>query len=73
MGLKTGQMVKLKSRRGELVLKLETRGRGRPARGSIFVPFFDEARAVNLLTLDAYCPISKEPDYKKCAVRVEAV
>jgi nitrate reductase NapA len=37
----------------------------------VFVQFFDESRAVNLLTLDFYCPISKEPDYKKCAVRVE--
>ena len=27
--------------------------------------------AVNDLTLDAFCPISREPDYKKCAVRVE--
>jgi nitrate reductase NapA len=25
---------------------------------------------VNKLTLDATCPISKETDYKKCAVRV---
>jgi len=70
-GLRQGQKVKLKSRRGELVLALELRGRGRPARGSVFVQFFDESRAVNLLTLDHYCPISKEPDYKKCAVRVE--
>jgi nitrate reductase NapA len=71
MGLKQGQMVKLKSRRGELLVKLDLRGRARPAKGSVFVQFFDEARAVNLLTLDHYCPISKEPDYKKCAVRVE--
>jgi nitrate reductase NapA len=71
MGLKQGQMVKIQSRRGELSLKLDLRGRGKPARGSVFVQFFDEARAVNLLTLDHYCPISKEPDYKKCAVRVE--
>jgi nitrate reductase NapA len=71
LGLRTGQPVRVKTRRGELVLKLETRGRSKPARGSIFIPFFDEARAVNLLTLDAYCPISKEPDFKKCAARVE--
>jgi nitrate reductase NapA len=39
-------------------------------RGLIFVPFFDEGRLVNKLTLDATCPISKETDFKKCAVKV---
>jgi nitrate reductase NapA len=28
---------------------------------------------INKLTLDATCPISKETDYKKCAVRVRKV
>ena len=39
--------------------------------GHVFVPFFDEKSAINDLTLDAFCPMSKEPDYKKCAVKVE--
>jgi nitrate reductase NapA len=39
----------------------------------VFVPFFDEQRLINRLTLDAMDNISKEPDYKKCAVRVERV
>ena len=34
---------------------------------------YDEARLANVLTLDALDCISKEPDYKKCAVRVEKV
>jgi nitrate reductase NapA len=37
------------------------------------VPFFDEGRLVNKLTLDATCPISRQTDYKKCAVRVGKV
>ena len=45
--------------------------RGKPPRGTVFVPFFDEARLINELTLDAMDNISKEPDYKKCAVRIE--
>ena len=45
--------------------------RATPTRGQVFVPFFDEAYLINELTLDSFCPISKEPDYKKCAVRVE--
>jgi nitrate reductase NapA len=47
--------------------------RGRPPRGKVFVPFFDESILINELTLDAYCPISAQPDYKKCAVRVERI
>ena len=36
----------------------------------MFIPFFDETRLANLLTLDAMDNISKEPDYKKAAVEV---
>jgi nitrate reductase NapA len=41
--------------------------------GLVFVPFFDENRLVNKLTLDATCPISKETDFKKCACKVVKV
>ena len=73
LGIQNGAMVKLTSRRGEVALPARIDDRGKPPRGSIFVPFFDEAKLVNLLTLDAMDNISKEPDYKKCAVKVEAV
>lgn len=63
--------VRLVSRRGEIVLPASINERGRPDRGSVFVPFFEESKLINELTLDAYCPLSKQPDYKKCAVRVE--
>jgi ferredoxin-type protein NapG len=46
------------------------RGRNKVPRGLVFVPFFDEGRLINKLTLDATCPISKETDFKKCAVKV---
>ena len=46
-------------------------GRGTCPRGTVFVPFFDEGKLVNQLTLDALDNLSKEPDYKKCAVRIE--
>ncbi len=73
LGCSEGDVVRLKSRRGELDLSVVTRGRGRPPRGSVFVPFFDEGRLINRLTLDSMCNISKEPDYKKCAVSIERV
>ncbi|WP_341646755.1 nitrate reductase catalytic subunit NapA [Thauera sp. SDU_THAU2] len=69
-GLQRGMVVKVASRRGEMTARLETRGRNKPPVGLIFVPFFDEARLVNKLTLDATCPLSKETDFKKCAVKV---
>lgn len=69
-GLQRGMEVKVASRRGEIQLRVETRGRNKPPRGLVFVPFFDAGRLVNKLTLDATCPISKETDYKKCAVKV---
>jgi nitrate reductase NapA len=71
MGLRTGDRVKVTSRRGSVELPVSVDGRGRPPRGALFIPFFDESILVNLVTLDAMCNISKQPDYKKCAVRVE--
>ncbi|HEX9081602.1 MAG TPA: molybdopterin dinucleotide binding domain-containing protein, partial [Holophagaceae bacterium] len=73
LGLQEGQPVRLVTRRGSLVLPARLRGRGSVQKGEVFVPFFDEQRLVNELTLDSYCPISAEPDYKKCAVRLERV
>jgi nitrate reductase NapA len=67
----SGTRVRLTSRRGTLVLPALVGGRGQPAAGQVFVPFFDEGLLINELTIDAFCPISKQPDYKKCAVKVE--
>ncbi len=72
-GLKRGDAVKVVSRRGEITTKVETRGRNKMPAGLVFVPFFDESRLVNKLTLDATCPISKETDFKKCAVKIVKV
>ena len=69
-GLQRGMAVKVISRRGEMIGRIETRGRNKPPVGLVYVPFFDESRLVNKLTLDATCPISKETDFKKCAVKV---
>ena len=71
--IRDGERVRLVSRRGSIVLPAAINQRGVPDRGQVFVPFFDESYLINELTLDAFCPISKQPDYKKCAVRVEKV
>jgi len=70
-GLRRGMTAKVASRRGDISLKVETRGRNRPPEGLVFVPWFDAGRLINKLTLDATDPLSKETDYKKCAVKVE--
>jgi nitrate reductase NapA len=68
--IREGEIVEVVTRRGRLELPVWINGRARPARGNLFVPFFDETRLINDLTLDAVDPISKEPDYKKCAATV---
>lgn len=70
-GLQRGSKVKLISRRGEVIAQLETRGRNKMPKGLVFMPFMDARRLTNKLTLDATCPISKETDFKKCAIRIE--
>lgn len=70
LGLSSGDIAIIETRRGKLEMPVWLDGRGRPARGSIFVPFFDENLLINDLTLGEIDPISKEPDYKKCATKV---
>jgi len=72
-GLRRGDLVNLVSRRGEVQSRVETRGRNKPPMGLVFMPWFDARRLVNKVTLDATDPLSKETDYKKCAVKVVKV
>ncbi|HEU0151103.1 MAG TPA: nitrate reductase catalytic subunit NapA, partial [Bradyrhizobium sp.] len=71
--LRRGDEVKVASRRGFIRARIETRGRNKPPRGLVFVPWFDESKLINKVTLDATDPISLQTDYKKCAVRIERV
>jgi nitrate reductase NapA len=60
----------IESRRGKIQARVEIDGRNPVPRGLVFVPWFDEGVFINKVTLDATCPISKQTDFKKCAVRV---
>ena len=71
--MRRGSEVKVISRRGEVRLRVETRGRVTQPRGLVYVPFFDANRLINNVVLDATDPISKQTDFKKCAVRLELV
>ena len=70
LNVRRGSDVNIISRRGEMRSRIETRGRNKPPRGLIFVPWFDAAQLINKVTLDATDPISKQTDFKKCAVKI---
>lgn len=71
--LRRGDKVRVASRRGEIISRVETRGRNKPPQGLVFVPWFDSRQLINKVTLDATDPISKQTDFKKCAVKIEKV
>ncbi|HRH82426.1 MAG TPA: nitrate reductase catalytic subunit NapA, partial [Thiobacillaceae bacterium] len=69
-GLKRNDLAWIESRRGKIQVRVETGGRNAMPRGMVYVPFFDEGVFINKVALDSTCPISKECDYKKSAVKV---
>ncbi|MEO7192443.1 MAG: nitrate reductase [Vicinamibacterales bacterium] len=70
LGLKPQESVSVVSRRGA-IRSIQLRVTETVAPGQVFVPFhFAEANA-NQLTQSAYDPISREPNFKQSAVRVE--
>jgi formate dehydrogenase major subunit len=70
LGLADGEMARVTSRRGTIVLS--TRFSHREARGNCFIPFHFREAAANLLTIDEIDPVGKIPEFKFCAVRIEA-
>lgn len=69
-GLKQGDVIWIESRRGKVKARIDVRGRNKPPRGLIYVPWFDENVLINKVCLDSTCPISKQTDFKKCAVKI---
>ena len=65
-----GDPVKVSSRRGTITLKCQSSMAVSP--GSVFIPFHFREAAANLLTIDELDPDGKIPEFKFCAVRVEA-
>jgi len=70
MGIADGRTVKVVSRRGSLQAKAKVTARSEE--GMVFMNFHFHEAAVNRLTNPALDPIGKIPEYKVCAVRVEA-
>ncbi|PIT81588.1 formate dehydrogenase subunit alpha [Limnohabitans sp. 15K] len=70
MGVQAGQRIRVASRRGhvELVVRQDN---GTPL-GAVFIPFAYVEAAANELTNAALDPFGKIPEFKFCAVRIEA-
>ncbi len=70
IGIEAGGEIVARSRRGEL------RAYARPdsalKRGEVFIPFCYHEAAANLLTNEALDPFGKIPEFKYCAVKLEA-
>ena len=63
-------LVTVTSRRGQVV-SLELRVTSIIGPGQVFMPFHFSETNSNRVTLGAFDPISREPNFKQCAVRVE--
>ena len=68
--LRSHDRVTVISRRSS-VKNVELRITGIIAPGQVFMPFHFAESNSNLVTLGAYDPISREPNFKQCAVRIE--
>lgn len=70
LGISNGQLIKITSRRGNVEAKARVTTKSAP--GSVFMNFHFSQAPVNLLTNPALDPTGKIPEYKVCAVKVEA-
>jgi predicted molibdopterin-dependent oxidoreductase YjgC len=69
LGINDGKIIRVSSRRGAINLKAMISDR--PKRGMVFIPFHYKEAAANVLTGTALDPISKIPEFKVCAVKLE--
>lgn len=70
LGLKMHDEISVVSRRSR-VDAIELRLTEIVAPGQVFMPFHFAETNVNRATQSAFDPISREPNYKQCAVRIE--
>jgi formate dehydrogenase alpha subunit len=69
IGVNEGDVVRVSSRRGTIVLRAKVSYK--TTMGVVFISFHFREAAANLLTIDALDPLAKIPEYKACAVRVD--
>lgn len=70
VGVTAGGWARIASQRGSIErIRVRVTETVRP--GEVFVPFHFDETCANRLTLNDFDPISREPNYKQCAVRLE--
>ena len=69
--IEDGDLIRVSSRRG--AIELQARADQSIESGTIFIPFHFREASANILTSDALDPFGKIPEFKFCAVRIEAV
>ncbi len=71
LGISTGDVVRVTSRRG--MIEGQAKVTDRSQKGLIFIPFHYAEAPANILTLAALDPIAKIPTFKVSAVKVEKI
>ncbi|MBK1812068.1 formate dehydrogenase subunit alpha [Clostridium sp. YIM B02505] len=71
LGINPGELVKVTSRRGSVMSRADVTERVK--KGATFMTYQWWIGACNELTIDALDPISKTPEFKYCAVRVDRI
>jgi formate dehydrogenase major subunit len=71
LGIRSGDVVKARSRRGEITLRAWVNERSTP--GVCWMAFHFAEACANVLTIDAFDPVTETAEYKVCAIRVEKV
>ncbi|PFP26848.1 formate dehydrogenase [Bacillus sp. AFS073361] len=71
LGIMDGEVVRVRSRRGELEVKAKVTEQVVP--GLVFMSFHWSETPTNVLTLNEYDPISGTAEYKACAVAIEKI
>ena len=69
LGLETGALVNISSRRGKISAKLQVSHKA--VEGTIFIPFHFARAAANKLTNAKLDPTAKIPELKVCAINIE--
>jgi assimilatory nitrate reductase catalytic subunit len=70
LNIQAGDPVRVRSRRGEMVVPAKITRAIRP--DTVFIPYhWGDKQSANQLTIRAYDPLSRIPEYKVCAVQVE--
>ena len=70
--VRAGDLVCVSSARGTIE-RIRARVTTIVRSGEVFIPFHWDGASANWLTDDEFDPISREPNYKQCAVRIERV